>query len=79
MNKIGLRSEDKQWESRVSISPEDIPTLPQTITITIQNEVERTISFNPHVLVTQPPNSLVRQLVSKHEFRTNQCTATSNL
>jgi len=49
MNKVGLRSEDKHWESRVSIGPDDIPTLPQNITITIQNEVDRTIPFKPRV------------------------------
>lgn len=49
MNYIGIRSEDKDWESRVSLSPENIPSLPKQITVVIQEDGERILPFKPRV------------------------------
>ncbi len=49
MNKIGIRSEEKHWDSRVTISPDNITNLPESITLYFQNEDVRKLPFKNRV------------------------------
>lgn len=49
MNKIGIRSEEKHWDSRVTISPDNINNLPESITLYFQNDGERKLPFKNRV------------------------------
>jgi len=49
MNTIGIRSEQKHWDSRVSVSPEDAASLPADYKIYFQNDSERRLPFKPRV------------------------------
>ncbi|RMF59483.1 MAG: hypothetical protein D6743_16280, partial [Calditrichaeota bacterium] len=49
MNTVGIRSEQKHWDSRVSVSPEDIKSLPASIHICIEDNGERRLPFKPRV------------------------------
>ncbi len=49
MNRIGIRSEEKHWDSRASVSPKDICRLPSAIDILFQSDGERRPPFKPRV------------------------------
>lgn len=49
MNVIGIRSEQKHWDSRVSLSPDDVEKLGGNFRILIQNDGERQLPFKPRV------------------------------
>ncbi|MCZ6819151.1 MAG: hypothetical protein O7G31_06625 [Calditrichaeota bacterium] len=49
MNKIGIRSEVKHWDSRTTISPQDLPALPKSLTIRFENDGERSRPFKQRV------------------------------
>jgi len=49
LNKIGIRSEQKHWESRVTISPDDVKRLPANLQLFIQSDGERKLPFKSRV------------------------------
>jgi len=53
MNKIGIRSEEKHWDSRVTISPDSIKSLPDSITLYFQNDGERKLPFKKRVYTNE--------------------------
>ncbi len=53
MNIIGIRSEEKHWDSRATISPEDIKSLPNAVNLQFESDGERTLPFKRRVFSDQ--------------------------
>ncbi len=53
MNCIGIRSEEKHWDSRVTVSPEDIPGLSSKIHLKFEDDGKRELPFKRRVFTNE--------------------------